>query len=168
LYFGRHKGQPLPDVPSDYLSWVLREVKLSSGLRNAVADELARRGVEPPPAPPVPTPTCWHCKGRQFRHRWHIDAIGRRRVRRECLHCRRWAGFAPNVEPFTTEADVTASPTGVLDLVTMADQWGIRLISDGRRVTFAPGEWARAPQELRDLVFQAGHAVARMAGKASL
>jgi uncharacterized protein (DUF3820 family) len=37
LPFGKHAGCPLPDVPTDYLQWVIRECKLSSGLRGAVA-----------------------------------------------------------------------------------------------------------------------------------
>jgi uncharacterized protein (DUF3820 family) len=37
LPFGRHKGQPLDTVPSDYLDWLLRSCKLSSGLRAATA-----------------------------------------------------------------------------------------------------------------------------------
>ena len=27
LWFGRHKGRPLRDVPRDYLDWVVREVE---------------------------------------------------------------------------------------------------------------------------------------------
>ena len=41
LPFGKHKGVPLPDVPLSYLQWLLREVKLSYGLRAAVADQPA-------------------------------------------------------------------------------------------------------------------------------
>jgi hypothetical protein len=43
LPFGKHKGRPLGDVPGDYLRWMLRECKLSSGLRAAVGAELATR-----------------------------------------------------------------------------------------------------------------------------
>jgi uncharacterized protein (DUF3820 family) len=31
LPFGRHKGKPLGDVPGDYLRWMLKECRLSSG-----------------------------------------------------------------------------------------------------------------------------------------
>jgi hypothetical protein len=43
-YFGRHKGKPLNEVPSDYLAWALRTVRLSSGVR-AAREELLRLGV---------------------------------------------------------------------------------------------------------------------------
>ncbi len=33
LPFGRHAGQPLADVPGDYLDWLLRRCRLSAGLR---------------------------------------------------------------------------------------------------------------------------------------
>jgi hypothetical protein len=42
LPFGKHRGAPLADVPTSYLQWLLREAKLCSGLRLAVADELRR------------------------------------------------------------------------------------------------------------------------------
>jgi hypothetical protein len=45
LPFGRHRGEPLSSVPTDYLAWLARTVPLSSGLRGAVAAELQRRGV---------------------------------------------------------------------------------------------------------------------------
>ena len=56
LPFGRHRGKLLPDVPSDYLAWLLRAVKLSRGLRDAVAAELVGRGVAAPPPPALPAP----------------------------------------------------------------------------------------------------------------
>ena len=51
LPFGRHQNKPLAEVPADYLGWLLREAKLSSGLRSAVAGELERRGLVAPPQP---------------------------------------------------------------------------------------------------------------------
>jgi hypothetical protein len=60
LPFGKHKGRPLAEVPASYLSWLLAEVKLSSGLRCAVAAELTRRGPYSPP--PLAT--------RNVRYRW--------------------------------------------------------------------------------------------------
>jgi hypothetical protein len=41
--FGRHRGEPLEDVPSDYLDWLLRVCTLQPPLRRAVQDEVARR-----------------------------------------------------------------------------------------------------------------------------
>jgi hypothetical protein len=52
LPFGRHKNQPLSEVPESYLRWCIETCKLSSGLRSAVAAELTSRGIEVPPAPP--------------------------------------------------------------------------------------------------------------------
>jgi hypothetical protein len=51
--FGKHAGKPLGEVPSGYLAWLIREFKLSSGLRAAVPDELTRRNVDTPPPPPT-------------------------------------------------------------------------------------------------------------------
>jgi hypothetical protein len=44
--FGKHKDEPLANVPASYLLWSLRDCKLSSGLRAAVAGELQRRGFD--------------------------------------------------------------------------------------------------------------------------
>src|SRR5579872_2123855 len=85
LPFGRHKGLPLAEVPASYLLWCLRECKLSSGLRAAVAGELARRGVEAPAPPePRPVPPCRYCGGARFVCRWQEDRRGGRRLRAEC------------------------------------------------------------------------------------
>jgi hypothetical protein len=42
--FGRHNGQPVEDVPTDYLLWCLRECKrLDQLLADAIREELYRR-----------------------------------------------------------------------------------------------------------------------------
>jgi hypothetical protein len=42
--FGKHRGQPVTAVPSDYLDWCLRECRcLRAHLREAIEAELARR-----------------------------------------------------------------------------------------------------------------------------
>jgi uncharacterized protein (DUF3820 family) len=46
LPFGKHKGQELSSVPTDYLRWCLGNCKLSSGFRVAVVAELHALGVE--------------------------------------------------------------------------------------------------------------------------
>ena len=51
LPFGRHQGQPLDTVPADYLRWAIRDCRLSSGLRTAVAGELQRPRLHPTPTP---------------------------------------------------------------------------------------------------------------------
>src|SRR5262249_31012679 len=114
LYFGKYKGVPLPDVPSDYLAWALRTVRLSSGIRQAIAAELASRGaVVPPPPPPNPN-ACWlgpcpRCRCREVNYRWHQFAGGVMQVRASCRRCGTGLGTAPRVPPFTTEADRHAS-----------------------------------------------------------
>jgi len=123
LPFGRHRGKLLPDVPSDYLAWLLRAVKLSRGLRDAVAAELVGRGVAAPPPPALPAQgggAC--CAGRRYRHRWMDDRRGRRQIRRECDGCGTGLGFAPQVEPFTTEADAAASDTAALDVLLKCEE----------------------------------------------
>lgn len=50
--FGKHKGTPLEDLPTDYIEWVLRELKdLRSDLRDELENQLemrAGRGVARP------------------------------------------------------------------------------------------------------------------------
>jgi hypothetical protein len=47
LWFGKHRGVPLAEVPSGYLEWALAEgVLRTDTLRRAVQAELARRGGE--------------------------------------------------------------------------------------------------------------------------
>jgi hypothetical protein len=91
LPFGKHRGQPLPDVPTAYLDWALREVKLSANLRAAVAAELQRRGVRPPAAAVKPEPVC--C-GAGLSYTWGRDSLGRPVIRRTCSRCKRPLGLA--------------------------------------------------------------------------
>src|SRR5262249_42066256 len=119
LPFGRHRGVPLPDVPSSYLSWALRECKLSGRLRGALVAELQRRGVTPPPPPPPRTlPSCRRCPGVAPLLHWLQDSLGRRRIKASCGRCHRSLGFMPAVSPYTDMAFVNSSPTPVLDALT--------------------------------------------------
>jgi hypothetical protein len=165
LPFGEHKGVPLPDVPASYLQWALRECKLSSGLRAALAAELTRRGIEPPPQPPPPpAPTCQRCPGAGTLARWQEDRNGARRIRAECSRCRRWLGFLPQVEPHVSQADAAASPTAILDALTRLEALGVELHSDGATVWVRDG-WDRVPPDLNAVVKQASHQLARLLGK---
>jgi hypothetical protein len=61
LPFGKHRGKPLPQVPTGYLRWALDTVKLSTGLRAAVRGELLSRGVHPSRLSPEPVPRPVRC-----------------------------------------------------------------------------------------------------------
>jgi len=41
--FGRHKGEPLDEIPDSYLRWLLHRADLREPLRSDVQDELRRR-----------------------------------------------------------------------------------------------------------------------------
>jgi len=45
--FGRHIGQPLAAVPTQYLGWVCRACDTDEELHNAIHRELERRGERP-------------------------------------------------------------------------------------------------------------------------
>jgi hypothetical protein len=159
--FGKHKGQPLSDVPGDYLVWLLRECKLSSGLRVAVADELTRRGQRPPPVEVPPPPRCPDCKSAsEPRYTWQQRRDGGRCIRGECAACQRFLAFVPLVEPYTGMADRAASMTPELDVLITCNELGIDLKSDGQAADFAtPADRERAPQRLRDLLRQCSHSL---------
>lgn len=85
--FGKYRDKHLDDVPADYLQWLLANCKLSSGLRSAVAEELARHGIEAPPPAPAPMPTCNRCGNVGHICRWKTLRDGRRMIRAECRGC---------------------------------------------------------------------------------
>jgi hypothetical protein len=161
LPFGKHRGEPLSAAPTSYLVWCHRTLRLSSGLRVALATELLCRGV-PVTVPPLPQPpSC--CGSAELRYSWHQFANGERQVRRECPRCGRSLGFAPRVKPYTDYADASASPTALLDAVQLAEEEGVRLVSDGRRVRVEP--WHEASARLKALVLQQQHLLARLLGR---
>jgi hypothetical protein len=164
LPFGKHQGQPLPEIPPGYLQWLLRECKLSSGLRSAVADELVRRGLPAPPPPPTPEPACHWCGfDGEMNYGWMQDRLGRRQIRRTCGSCDRRLGFAPQEPPYTNMADAAASPTAVLDVLTRCEELRIGLRSDGKVADFATREdYLRAEPDLRNLVAQCRADLGRM------
>lgn len=95
LSFGRHKGEPLTTVPTSYLDWCLRTVKLSTGLRLAVADELRRRGVQTPALPLPPPRACHRCGSADVRIVWHQHSDGRRQTHGTCQRCGGNCGAVP-------------------------------------------------------------------------
>src|SRR6266508_761495 len=159
LWFGKHKGIPLPDVPTDYLLWALATVKLSSGIWAAAVAELASRGIQPPLRRESPS-ACWRgpchrCGDRQVNYRWHEYRNGVRQVRASCARCGQQLGHAPRTSPYTDEADRHASETPTLDVLLLAEQEGVKIVSDGQQVHCEP--WGKASEKLKDLVRQCGH-----------
>jgi len=49
--FGKHRGQPLEEVPTSYLQWLLDNCDLRPQLQEAVEEELGQRWSQPPPEP---------------------------------------------------------------------------------------------------------------------
>jgi uncharacterized protein (DUF3820 family) len=165
LPFGKWKDTPLADVPADYLAWALRECKLSSGLAAALRAELSARGLDAPAAPaPKPVPPCGRCGATTLTHHWQEDRLGRKRIRRACGSCGNWMGCSPMTEPFTTEADANANSTALLDVLTMAEEQGVTLTSDGHTVEFVGDGWHRADDALKQALHQCRHSLARMMG----
>lgn len=167
LPFGKHKDQPLGTVPTSYLVWLLTgAVKLSSGLRAAVAAELRGRGVTAPAPTPPAGPTCRTCPGAEVHCYWGECSNGRKFIRGECSRCGRGVGHMPLCPPFTDRADFEASPVPLLAVLTRAEELGVELRSDGQTVEFATGEdWRRADPELRATLRQCRHTLAKMMGK---
>src|SRR5262249_10989822 len=143
--FGKHKGRPLEDVPTDYLEWLRRSVKLSSGLRLAVAGALRTPGGDVPAEAPTPPPARPRCRPEgKVSYSWLQKRDGQRAIRRECRSCGAWLGFAPLQEPYVSIADAMASSTPVLDTLTRAEDLGVRLTSDGAAAGIASRDWHRA------------------------
>jgi hypothetical protein len=167
LPFGRHRSAPLGEVPTSYLAWLVRTVRLSSGVRAAVAAELARRGIDaPPPAPPAarPVPPCARCGAAGYSCGWQQTRDGRRQIHAACTRCGRWLGFLPQVEPHTGQADAAASAAPILDALTRLEALGVELAGDGRAVWFAGDDWRRVPADLQAVVRQCRHTLAGMLG----
>jgi uncharacterized protein (DUF3820 family) len=166
LPFGKHKGQPLADVPGDYLAWLTRTCKLSSGLRSAVAQELARRGLRVPPAPsPRPIRPCDRCgPGAGVIVHWQELRSGTKRLRVDCRRCGAFLTYPPMVSPYTTMADANKSETAVLDVLMRLDDLGVRLRSDGKAVWLDQAD-RQVPPDLRALVRSCSHELARLLGR---
>ena len=39
IHFGKHRGMPICDIPSDYLGWLIDTAEVSDDLRQAAQDE---------------------------------------------------------------------------------------------------------------------------------
>jgi uncharacterized protein (DUF3820 family) len=164
LPFGRHKDKPMAEVPDGYLLWTLRDCKLSSGLRQTVADELQRRGIDAPAPPIVHPPDCQRCHSGMYRVDWMEDRRGQRRIRATCS-CGRYLCFLPIVEPWIFCANENASPAPVLDVLTQLEDLGVELQSDGRKVWVAGADDRRVPAELHVTIRQCAYQLARLLGR---
>jgi hypothetical protein len=165
--FGRHRGAPVRRVPTDYLHWLYRNCKLSSGLRAAVRAELLSRPDGPrglPPEPASPSPECYRCGGRDVALSWQQLANGARRIRAECRWCRGFVKFMPETPENVAAADATASPTALLDVLTRLEEAGVNLDSDGRRVWVRWEDGRRLPPDLRALIHQCSNSLAKLLG----
>jgi hypothetical protein len=104
--WGSFKGVPLSEIRTSYFPWALENLKLTPRLRQALEDELRRRGVEPPPSPPPPPlPTCTRCgPSAEVRYTWLRDSLDRPHIRARCGRCGNSLGNVQQVEPFLTLA----------------------------------------------------------------
>jgi len=111
------------------------------------------------------TAPCWAgpcgCGGPVV-YRWQQFRDGRRQIRASCERCDRWLGFAPIREPYTGLADKVSSPTVILDALTVAQDEGVELRSDGHAVWCWP--WGRASARLEQLVREKAHLLAGLIG----
>jgi hypothetical protein len=162
LPFGKHRGASPRDVPSDYLGRLLRECKLSSGLRAAVADELRRRGHDVPVQPPAPPPRCRRCGGLNMALYWQeLAGQGTRTIRADCRRCGRFVTFVPQTEANVARADAVNKPAAMLDALTLADAEGVELVNVARRhLRICPH--GKASAELERLVRQSKHLLLAM------
>jgi hypothetical protein len=162
--FGRHQGQPLEDVPSDYLARVLKTCKLSHRLRQAVCVELERRGVEAPPVPPPrPIGPCPQCGSSGLVLTWQQDREGDRRIRATCGACGKFLCWAPQTPEHVQLADANATPAPILDALIEAERLGRTLHSDGQECQLENDR--RASPALRAALRQCNHGLAAMLGK---
>jgi hypothetical protein len=165
--FGRFSGVELDELPTWYMRFALGNLKLSPSLRATLGGELTRRG-QPVPEPPPPRepPRCPKCGPVEVCCDWIEQRGGRRQIRMSCPDCGKSLGFAPQQPPYTLAADRRRHPAAALDVLTMCQDHGIALRSDGQVASFA--SWAdeqRATPELRDKLRACRAMLGRMLGK---
>jgi hypothetical protein len=107
---------------------------------------------------------CDRCKSPEVGYRWFQYRNGQRNVEAFCIDCGRKLGIAPRLSPYTDRADANASPTCTLDALLLAAEEGVTLISDGRAVTFGPGDWTQASPRLKQLVRERQSLLASLLG----
>jgi hypothetical protein len=160
LWFGKYKGLPPAQVPSDYLAWVLRTCKLTPGLRSTVTAELRSRGQSvPEPPPPKPLPICDRCGAREANLAWHELSGGRRQIRATCAACGGFVKFVAQTPENVALANAVQPSAGLLDALLQAEIDGVELVHRFGRVEPVP--YHGASPRLRNLVRQSQHALLR-------
>jgi hypothetical protein len=152
-------------VPTDYLHWLYRNCKLSTGLRAAIRAELVSRPDGPrdlPPEPASPPPECDRCHSRDTALSWQQLANGAKRIRAECRHCHGFINFMPETPENVAAADAAASPTALLDVLTRLDDYRVNLESDGRRAWLRWEDCQRVPPDVQAMVRQCSHSLAKL------
>jgi hypothetical protein len=164
--FGKHAGKSPADVPADYLVWMLRNCKLSTGLRAAIRADLIRRSVDssklPPEQEPAPPPRCRRCGGMEMRLYWQeLAGKGARTIRADCKRCGRFTTFVPQTAANVAQADAADRPAAMLDALTLADAEGVELVNvAGRHLRICPH--GKASAELERLVRESNHLLLAM------
>jgi hypothetical protein len=162
--FGKHQDQPLSEVPTPYLSWLIAQNNIARGLRDRLNNELRGRGVDVPVQPPAPRRRCFRCHSTQILANWHQWRNGSRHVRGTCARCGAWCGTLPQTEANIAEANRNASPTPVITALVELEALGVELVSDGNSVSYVGDGWRKVPRELDAIVRQCSHTLARMIG----
>jgi hypothetical protein len=165
LPFGRHRGEPLGQVPTDYLEWFLKTCKPSAGLRAVIRAELSARPDAPRDLPSEAEATvvsCQSCGSGNVAVSWHEHRDGRRAIRGDCRDCRKCIGFLPQTAANIALADAALSPVGLLDVLVRAEEEGVELARDALGLVLVPP--GRASAELESLVRQHQHQLARHLG----
>src|SRR5262249_17193324 len=160
-------GQSLASVPTGYLLWAYRTCSFSAGLKAAVRAELHSRSDGPRdllPEPASPPPECDRCHSRDIALFWQQLANGAKRIRAECRRCQGFIKFMPESAENVAVADAAASPTALLDVLTRLGEAGVNLDSDGRRVWVRWEDGQRLPSDLRTLIHQCSHSLAKLLG----
>jgi hypothetical protein len=164
LYFGQHKGKPLPQVPTGYLRWALATVTLSTGLRAAVRAELLSRGADPATLPADPPPKdvrCRACGERAFFVYWQ-EARSGRIIRADCVLCGgAFVAFLPQTPANVALADAAQPPAPLLDVLVLAEAEGVT-IKRHQTGWLSLEPWGKASPELERLVRQSASLLRRM------
>lgn len=137
--FGKYSGQPLDELPTSYLRWLVAEVKLSTGFGTAVRAELARRGASlPPPPPPKALPRCRKHPNAPVRAYWFTQSDHRRAIRGECSQCGHWLGTLPQTPEAVALADAGTDRAALLTFMCTLEDLGVEVRREGDVLRYTP------------------------------